>query len=499
MPDRWDSYVCSMGDCIGALEVRIGIPGQWLSETHRVSMLDRQRFEADGQMRNDEETYNYAPFKLSKMYAHGVSCSDCHDPHSAKLRAPVDEVCGQCHAPDKYASETHRHHAEATPSLTCASCHMPVRSYMVVDRRRDHSFRVPRPDLSVQSGTPNACNDCHADRTPQWAADKITGWFGPQRRGHQGYANAFHAAWTEQPDAQALLTVLSSASEVPALARASALAELPAPDLDLARTGLADPDPMVRIGALDMLEAVPPDQLWPMASAYLSDPVRGVRIRAAELLASVPDATRATAEGEAFSRAAAEFVAAQRLNADRPDARTALGNFYARQGLAAQAEAEYRAAIRLDPSFSAAAINLSDLFRELGRDGEGERVLRDAMSSSSRDASLHHALGLALVRQKRPEEAIDELRLATSLEPEQARYAYVYAVALHSAERRDDAMAALNASLRRHPNDREALSAALAFSREKGDTAAALEYAERLSRLLPDNRELAELVKQLRR
>lgn len=473
-------------------------PGQWLSETHHVSLLDRQRFEADGQMRNDEETYNYAPFKLSKMYAMGVTCSDCHDPHSAKLRAPIDEVCAQCHAPGKYATEAHQHHAKATPSLTCASCHMPVRSYMGIDRRHDHSFRVPRPDLSVQFGTPNTCNDCHADKPAEWAADKISDWFGPQRRGYQTYAAAFQAAWTEQPDAQVLLAALASASDVPALARASALAELPAPDVDLARRGLADPDPMVRIGALDMLEALPVEQLWPLASARLSDPVRGVRVRAAELLASVPPARRPPSENEAFSHAAAEFIAAQRLNADRPDAHTALGNFYARQGNAAEAEVEYRAAIRLDPSFSAAAVNLSDLYRQLGRDGEGERILREALSSSERDASLHYALGLVLVRQKQSDAALDALRRAATLDPDQARYAYVYAVGLHSAGRRDDALALLKESLRRHPNDREALSAAIAFNRERGDTAAALEYAERLSRVMPDNRELAELVKQLR-
>ncbi|HYZ47666.1 MAG TPA: tetratricopeptide repeat protein [Sphingomonas sp.] len=255
---------------------------------------------------------------------------------------------------------------------------------------------------------------------------------------------------------------------------------------------------MVRIGALDTLEALPAEQLWPLASAHLSDPVRGVRIRASELLASVPPARRPAADNEAFSRAAAEFVAAQRLNADRPDARTTLGNFYARQGNAAEAEAEYRAAIRLDPSFSAAAVNLSDLYRQLGRDGEGERILRDALSRSERDASLHYALGLVVVRQKRPDAALDALRRAATLDPDQARYAYVYAAGLHSAGRRDDALAVLKESLRRHPNDRGALSAAITFSREKGDAAAALEYAERLSRLMPDNRELPQIVKQLR-
>ncbi|WP_342728698.1 cytochrome c3 family protein [Bradyrhizobium sp. B097] len=470
------------------------MPGKSLSETHRVSLIDQQLFHADGQMRDDEETYNYVPFKESRMFAKGVTCSDCHDPHSAMLKAPGEAVCGQCHVASKYESDAHRQHANVTPPPSCASCHMPERRYMVVDRRHDHSLRIPRPDLSVQFGTPNACNDCHRDKSAVWAAQQIEASFGSKRHGYQAYAPAFHAAWGEAIDAQALLAALAQAIDVPALVRASALAELPRPDLDLIRRGLSDPDPLVRLGALDALEGIPADQLWALAYPPLTDPVRGVRIRAAEVLASF----QPPADNDAFSRAAAEFVAAQKLNADRPDARTTLGNFYARQGNAAEAETEYRAAIRLDPMFSAATINLSDLYRQLGRDSEGDRVLREALSRSEQDASLHHALGLVLVRQKRLEAGLDELRRAAMLDDGQPRYAYVYAVGLKSAGRRDEALAVLKANLHRHPNDRDSLSAAIAFSRENGDSAAALEYAERLARLMPGNRALTELIKQLK-
>jgi predicted CXXCH cytochrome family protein len=474
-------------------------PGRWLSETHRVSQLNRQLFEADGQMRDDEETYNYAPFKLSKMFAMGVTCSDCHDPHGAALKAPGDEVCGQCHAANRYEPALHGRHVGLTPALTCASCHMPVRSYMVIDRRHDHGFRIPRPDLSAQFGTPNACNDCHRDKSAEWSAEGIASWFGPQRHGYQTFAGAFRAAWTARPDAQALLTAIASGTDVPAFARASALAELPAPDAELARRGLTDPDPMIRLGALDLIEALPAHQLWGLASSRLSDEVRGVRIRAAEVLASVPAASRPAADREPFARAAAEFVAAQKLNADRPDARAALGNFYARQGSIAEAESEYRAAMRLDPSFSAAVINLSDLYRQLGRDNDGERVLREAVSHSGRDAALHYALGLTLVRQKRSDAALEELRQAATLDPMQPRYAYVYAVGLHSAGRSKDALAILKDSMQRRPNDRETLSAAIAMSRETGDSVAALEYAERLAQLVPGDRVLSNLIEELRR
>jgi Flp pilus assembly protein TadD len=262
---------------------------------------------------------------------------------------------------------------------------------------------------------------------------------------------------------------------------------------------LSDPDPLVRLGALDGLEGVPTDQLWPIASAHLTDPVRGMRIRAAELLATVPPARRPAADHDRFARAATEFVAAQKLNADRPDARTALGNFLARQANAAEAESEYRAALRLDHSFAAAAINLADLYRQLGRDSDSEPILREALAGSPRDASLHHALGLMHVRQRRTDAALDELRQAAVLEPGQARYAYVYAIALNSSGRRDDALAVLNDTLRRHPGNLELLSAAFSFSREKGDATAALDYAERMARLLPNDQRLNNLVRELRR
>jgi tetratricopeptide (TPR) repeat protein len=473
-------------------------PGQSLSQTHRVSLLERRLFHADGQMRDDEETYNYAPFKLSRMFAAGVTCSDCHDPHSGKPKASVDAVCGQCHAPAKYETVAHRQHA-AGPELSCASCHMPVRSYMVVDRRHDHGFRIPRPDLSVKFGTPNACNDCHRERSAQWAAEKVAGWFGERKPDGRTYVAAFHAAWTDQLDAQQLLATAASSADVPTYARASAVAELPGPDIELTRRSLADSDPMVRIGALDMLEGLPPGQLFPIAAPALADPIRGVRIRAVELLASVPSASLGKADREAFARAAAEFVAAQRLNADRPEARMTLGNFAARQGNIGEAEAEYRSALRLDPFFAAAAVNLADLYRGRGRDSEGEQVLREAIARSAQEPSLHHALGLTLVRLKQSDAALDELRRAAELEPERARYAYVYAVGLQSAGRRGDAIGVLKANLQRHPNDRDSLAAMIGFSRQSGDGRAALEYAERLARLTPDDTLLAKLIEDLRR
>jgi predicted CXXCH cytochrome family protein len=475
-------------------------PGRWLSETHVVPPISRGLFHADGQML--DEVYNYSSFKQSKMFAAGVTCSDCHEPHGAQLRAPGDGVCGQCHASDKYASVAHHRHEGVNPPLGCASCHMPVRTYMVIDRRHDHGFRIPRPDLSIKISTPNACNDCHTDKAPQWAASFIENWHGPNRKGFQSYAAGLHAAWMNQADAGSLLALIATDDRSPAIARASALTELSPrvspSNIDAARKGLADADPMVRIGALDMLEGIPIAQRWPLASPLLADSVEGVRIRAASLLAGAPVAQLNASDRQRFGRAAGEFIAAQRLNADRPEARSMLGTFFAQRGATAEAETEYKAALRLSPQYMPAAINLADLYRRQQREYDAEVILHAAIAVAPGDAGAHHSLGLTLVRLKRLNEALGELRRASELAPQQGRYTYVYAVALHSSGRSSQALALLKENLARHPGDRDTLLALVSFSRGAGDANAALEYAEQLTRIAPEDQAIAKLVQDLR-
>jgi predicted CXXCH cytochrome family protein len=478
-------------------------PGQLLSNTHLVTPITRTLTDADGQMRDNEEAYNYLPFKQSKMFASGVTCSDCHDPHSAALRAPADAVCAQCHMASKYESAAHRHHETVNGSIPCASCHMPERTYMVVDRRHDHSFRIPRPDLSVALGTPNVCNDCHRDKPAEWAATAVNGWFGSQRKGFQTYAEAFHSAWSDQADAEKLLSQVASDGNAPAVARAAALTALAAhlspANLSLAQKGLLDSDPMVRIGALAMLEGIPAGRLWPIVSPLLADPVAGVRIRAVSLLAALPTASQPPGDRGNFDRAAAEFVAAQRLNADRPEAHTTLANFLGQRGDRAAAEAEYKAALKLSPQFVPAAVNLADLYRASGRGDDSSTVLREAINAVPLDAGLHYALGLALVRQKQNDEALGELRRASELAPRQSQYAYVYAVGLHSAGRVDEAIMILKENVAKHPADRDSLLALVTFNRDAGNTASALEYAQRLAQIVPNDKQIAELVGELKR
>jgi tetratricopeptide (TPR) repeat protein len=477
------------------------IPGRALSETHNVSLLRSGLFHADGQML--DEVFNYASFKQSKMYAAGVTCSDCHDPHAGKLRFPGNNTCLQCHAGEKFSSPSHQRHAGVSPALTCVSCHMPKRTYMVVDDRHDHGFRVPRPDVSATLGTPNACNDCHKDKPAHWAAAAIEAWHGPHRKGHQTYASAFDAARSSHADAPKMLAEIATNPAVPGIARATAFSELvthlsPAFQSAVGK-GLADDDPMVRLGALDMLDRASAQQIWATVAPMLRDPVLGVRLRAVQLLASVPAAQQPEGDRSAMEAAAREFVTAQRLHADRPENRTLLGNFLARRREHQAAEAEWKAALQLSARFAPASINLADMYRELGRDSEGEAVLRQGLSSSPDNAALHHSLGLALIRLKRPEEALQAFRRAFEIDPGTARHGYVYAVALNSAGRAGESITILEQISERHPNDRETLVALISYTQNTRDFAAALRYAERLSKLEPTRRGLDSLILRLRR
>lgn len=475
-------------------------PGRPLTETHLPTTLSEGLFEADGIMK--DEVFNDHSFKQSLMYARGVTCSDCHEPHSAKLRAPGSAVCSQCHLPERFASTAHTGHTPGPEAPDCIACHMPARTYMVVDERHDHSFRIPRPDLTARLGTPNACNDCHENQSADWAAAAIERWHGPTRKGFQTWAKAFHDARSGDPAAREQLIALAEAPAVPAVVRATAVSELrgfPSTESDEAvATALADPDPLVRIAAIQGQAGQPLDVRWRRVSPLLADPVAGVRIEAAGQLADQPLAPLSAPDRARLEAAFREFEAAQRLNADRAEARAGLGNFLLRRGDAAGAEAELRAGLKLQPGDVMLTVNLADLYRLQGRDGEAVELLRGAIAARPEEAAPHHALALALIRQRDYPDAVAELERAWRLDPDNARYAYVYAVALRSLGRGREGSAVIDEALDRNPNDADLLALALDAALQSGDIASARRHVAKLVLLRPDDPEFARLNGMLR-
>jgi tetratricopeptide (TPR) repeat protein len=473
--------------------------GAPLGDSHRVALLDEGLYWADGQMR--DEVYNWGPFVQSRMYANGVTCSDCHDPHTLKLKAEGNLVCAQCHQPAKYDTPAHTHHAMGTTGAACAACHMPTTTYMQVDPRHDHSLRIPRPDLSAKLGVPNACNKCHNKESPSWAADAVVKWYGHEPQGYQHYAVALASGTIGAPGARGELLGVIDDKMQPAIARATALERLGrwlTPSMMNSVTlALSDPDPNVRGAAVSALANAEPALRARYLPRMLTDPVRSVRIDAAHALAGGPEAALPADARIAFQKALDEYIAAQMYNADRPEGRTNLGNLYAIRGDPDRAIAEYRKAVAIDPTFVPAYANLADLYRARGAEADAEAMLREGLARNPNAAQLHYALALALVRQKRSVEALKELAEASRLDPREARYAYAEGVALSDSGQPLKALQVLQQALIRHPYDRDLLSGLAYFSANLGNRPAALAYAKRLRELDPENAEYAQLAARI--
>jgi predicted CXXCH cytochrome family protein len=465
------------------------------------ALLEPGLYHADGQI--DGEVFEYDSFLQSAMHKASVVCSNCHEPHSAKLRAEGNALCAQCHLPEKFDVTAHHKHAPHSAGAQCVNCHMPIKTYMVVHDRRDHSMRVPRPDLSVSIGTPNACNQCHTDRSAEWAAKAVTEWYPSGRRTTPHYGTALHAGRTDAVDAERQLDQLILDNSQPAIARASGLLLLPRYASKASETAIksaiADPDPLVRMAMARGFPASAPRAIIEATLPLLGDPVRAVRTEAARALAWVDPQTMTPEQRSAFATAYQELIAGERIDADRPEAHLNLGLVKLRRKQFDETEAEYRIALRLDPKFVPAMANLADLDRERGMDQEGAELLRAAIAIEPNNAAIKHSLGLLLVRQRNYTEALPLFREAAGLAPDNARYAYVYAVALNSTGSVAEATAVLERTYKKHPADRDVLVTLIALERDTGDLAAALAHAQELARLEPRNPQIRALLEDLRK
>ncbi len=458
--------------------------GEPLLDHFLPALLTDGLYHADGQI--NDEVYVYGSFVQSKMHAAGVTCSDCHEPHSLELLAPGNGVCLQCHQATVYNTPKHHFHELETTGASCAECHMPVKNYMVVDPRHDHSMRIPRPDLSVSLGTPNACTICHTQESDVWAADQVGEWYGELTLGHQNYAEILLAARRGAGSGEDLASLVRNL-QTPAIARATALTEI-APYLsqqtvDVLGLGLTDPDPLLRTAALSALENTPAQMRVQFVFPMLQDPVRVVRIEAARILASVPIGDLPSEQRKLLAAASQEYIDSQLASADRPEAQTNLGNFYASQGERLPAIDAYRTSMELAPYYLPAYINLADFYRRLGQEDDALELLQGAVKQNPDAAPAHYALGLSLVRLQQHQAALDEFRLAAKLDPSDPNLIYVYSIALNSLGQAPLAIQTLKNALKLHPRNRDILTALVSFMRDSGDMAGAQFYAEQLRAL----------------
>jgi tetratricopeptide (TPR) repeat protein len=361
-------------------------------DAYRLSLLRPGLYHADGQIR--DEVYVYGSFLQSKMYGQGVRCSDCHEPHRAGLVADGDAVCTQCHSPAgnprfptlrlaDYADPAHHFHAPSSAGARCVNCHMIERVYMGIDGRRDHSFRIPRPDISALVGTPDACTDCHAEEGAAWAAAEIAERYPQSAERDQSVATAFAAAAAD-PSAQAAnLLTIAARGDLPGIVRASALDLLqPVADPGVAQHAawaLDDPDPLVREAAAALQVGLPPAERPLRLQASLEDPLRAVRIAAARALLGVPTDGQSPPLAAAMRRAFDEWEGAQRTRADFPEAQLALGGAALATRDVQGALGAFRETVTLDRELVAGWIMLTRLHWALGHPERARTVVAEAL------------------------------------------------------------------------------------------------------------------------
>ncbi len=405
-------------------------------------LITEPHYFTDGQIL--EEDYEYGSFLQSKMYEKGVRCSDCHNVHSGKIIETGNRLCAQCHRPDIYDAYSHHFHKypqeQAKPLILeqgkkkvavgegalCVSCHMPGRYYMGVDFRRDHSMRAPRPDLSLEIGVPNACNQCHSDKPVQWAVDQVNKWYGISRPGHFG--QAFAKAGKGDPGAEKdLIEIINEPLYAP-LVRASALSLLSsfASDTTAAvfQKALQDPSPVLRSTAVSFFNPADRAEYLNLLIPLLNDPVKTVRILAASQLAGVPEERLTDPQKQRFRAALEEYHLAMEYGADFPASRHNLGNLYASLGDFKEAEHHYRIAIEIDNLFIPPKVNLAMMYNRFGKNEQAERMFREIIRDHPEFDEAYYSLGLLLAEMKQFEEAAQILTEAGKRMPGRSRIFY---------------------------------------------------------------------------
>jgi len=442
------------------------------------------------------------------MYSRNVRCSDCHDVHSVKKIKEGNALCLQCHRAGIYDTQAHHFHKrkgekgepiksadgkvlfDVGTGAECVQCHMPGRNYMVIDYRPDHSFRIPRPDLSIKLGTPNACNRCHVDKTDQWSDQYITKWYGPGRKAH--YGTIIADGRKQLPAAQTDLIKLASDPLYPVIVRSTALSILEAyPREETNRAyeqALMDDEALIRRTAVDNLNVSDPKHQTELLSSLLYDPVKAVRIEAARRMAEISDPPLDSNQKMVFRVSLDEYQKSMEYSADFAFGRYNLGNLYVALKQPQKAVESYRAAIKIDNLFYPAKVNLAMLYNQMGQNNEALTLLRDVATTHPELYEVQYSLGLLLAEEKKYAESAKYLELAASGMPERARTHYNLGLLRQHLEQDSDAEASLLKAQALEPDNLDYLYALADFYLKREKLQKAKSIAKEMVARHPDQR-----------
>ncbi len=462
-------------------------------DRHLPSLLREGLYHPDGQIL--DEVYVYGSFLQSKMYLRGVSCRDCHSSHSLALHREGNELCLQCHQREIYDTPDHHFHKkvhEDRPSdgALCVKCHMVEQPFMVIDWRADHSFRLPRPDLSRELGTPNACTQagCHDDKPLAWSVESYGRWYGEARRPH--YGTTLEAARRGDPEAEPDLVRLVADGLQPAIVRATALELLAGfrgeRSAAALRENLLAPEPLLRWTAVSNLVLAGPAERVARLAPLLDDPVKAVRMAAVSQLAGAPRELFEPYQLEALDRGIGEYRETMAYSLDFASSGMNLGNLESALGNPDRAERFYRIALEIDDLFFPAKMNLAVLLSSERRNDEAAALLRQVVADYPDNGDAAYSLGLLLVEMGDPDEAVRWLRAATAARPRAARVRFNLGLLEQQLGNLEAARRELGAAVALEPENLELLFALADHLLRRGMLGEAIEVAERMIAAAPD-------------
>ncbi|MDI1353796.1 MAG: multiheme c-type cytochrome [bacterium] len=457
--------------------------GKSLLQTHMPATIDTTNYYLDGQIKNED--YEYGSFLQSKMYAAGVTCINCHEAHSMKIKEKGNLLCSSCHLPSKYDVADHTHHTPQSKGSQCVNCHMPVTTFMVVDNRLDHSIRIPRPDLSLQQGTPNACNTCHTDKSTTWAANAFSNWFATKLPTKKTYGELLHLISKNGVESQFWWNELMK-SEYPDIIKASALRQnnrfYNKESINQILTHLESRDPNLRLNALNAMSGFPDELAVSTLSKMIKDPVLALRLEVISKLAPFYSKLEGR-DRSAFELGLNEYLLVEEKLSDRPEGYLNRGIILASVGRVGEAEKVYLQGITRHPIFIGSYLNLADLYRTQKRDDLAKIYMEKGLRLQPSNAALHFSLGLWHIRMKDKVSGFKEIDKAHQLAPSDAYYTYTYAVTVQESGAKVKSLQILENYLAQFGNDPLILDALITFYRDFGNNTKAVYYSDLRSKV----------------
>lgn len=429
-------------------------------DKYRIEGINAPFYHPNGLIK--EEVFVLGSFLQSKMYQAGVTCSNCHNAHTGKVKIEGNGLCLQCHQASTYNEPTHHQHEQNSAGAMCINCHMPDKVYMGVDARRDHSFSIPTFDFANDPLEPNACLACHDKDDKSWLTQSKTMWK-PAKvkewdRVHglittgDGTADRAVADYLQKTANQGGDSAIRKASMLLDKAMRPSRASV---ELSIAQ--LSNPDSLIRRAAVESLDVLQPIERWKVLQNSLVESNPIVRFSIARvLIEAVPQMS--VQERLMLKDLLAEYRYMLGLNADSPITQMNLANLELNLGNVNAAEQAFLNALKIERSYLPALLQLADFYRQVQRDSEGEKYLLEALEIEPDNADANHAFGLFAIRQKRYQDALGYLKNAYESSESQPNHAYIYAVALENQMQTNVAIKILKAALNRWPNNLELTS-----------------------------------------